>query len=130
MKTILLAEDNAANRELFREILEAGGFHVLEASDGEQAIAIAAANSPDLALLDIQMPARDGIEVLQAIRSDPRLMHTPVIALTAFAMRGDRERMLQVGFDGYLSKPASRATLLAEVNRALNLQGAGATQAR
>src|SRR5262245_46797432 len=105
MKTILVADDNAVSRELVREALEEAGYHVVEAADGGEALAKARESSPDLALLDIRMPVLDGYANGRAIREDARLAVLPVIALTAFAMRGDPEKALAAGFDGYLSKP-------------------------
>ena len=115
MKTVLFADDNPANRELVRAILEAAGFQVLEASDGRQALEQVRAHRPDVVLLDVQMPKLDGLRVLAEIRQDPVLATVPVVALTAYAMRGDRERILASGFDGYLTKPIDFATLVAEV---------------
>jgi len=115
VKTVLFADDNPANRELVRAILEAAGFQVLEASDGRQALEQVRAHRPDVVLLDVQMPKLDGLRVLAEIRQDPVLATVPVVALTAYAMRGDRERILASGFDGYLTKPIDFATLVAEV---------------
>lgn len=115
MKTILFADDNPANRELVRDFLEAAGFQVLEACDGHDALEQLRAHRPDVVLLDVQMPKLDGLQVLAEIRQDPALARLPVIALTAYAMRGDHERMLASGFDAYLTKPIDFATLVAEV---------------
>jgi two-component system cell cycle response regulator DivK len=119
MKRVLLAEDNEANRELLREILESRGFEVSEACDGDDALLKATEVKPDLILLDIQMPQRDGLRTLQALRAGD-FPHTPVLALTAFAMRGDRERLVDSGFDGYVSKPIQINLLLAEIGRHLS----------
>ena len=113
MTNILVAEDNATNRELFRELLQARGYTVVEACDGPEALRMIEQSRPDIVLLDIGMPVLDGFAVLRAIRENPRLAALPVLAVTAYAMQGDRERVLSSGFDGYLSKPIN-ATLLAE----------------
>ena len=113
MTSILVAEDNATNRELFRELLEARGYTVLEACDGPETLRMLEQAMPDILLLDIGMPVLDGFTVVRAIRENPRLAALPVLAVTAYAMQGDRERVLSSGFDGYLSKPIN-ATLLAE----------------
>jgi CheY-like chemotaxis protein len=120
---ILVAEDNAPSRELLREILQAKGFVVLEAADGEEAIAQFALK-PDLLLLDIRMPKSSGFDVLQAIRKDPELARTPVFAVTAFAMEGDREQALAAGFDEYISKPISQKELLSKIRTALKMPAA------
>jgi two-component system, cell cycle response regulator DivK len=116
--TVLVAEDNLASRELIREILQASGFTVLEAADGEQAIALFKLR-PDLLLLDIRMPKRDGFEVLKAARNHPELARTPIFAVTAFAMEGDREHALAAGFDEYVSKPISPKELVAKIRKVL-----------
>lgn len=115
MKTILVADDNASSRELVREALEDIGYRVVEAADGGEALSAALEHLPDLALLDIQMPVFDGYATLRAIRENPRFSALPVLALTAFAMRGDKEKAIAAGFDGYLTKPIAIADLRAEV---------------
>lgn len=110
IKTILIADDNSVSRELVVEAL-AGEWTVIEASDGPSALAQYRAKQPDLALLDIQMPLLDGFGVLAEIRQDPRLEKKPILALTALAMQGDRERALEAGFDGYITKPLNLTAL-------------------
>ena len=117
MKRVLLAEDNPMNRELIRDMLEAGGFEVIETSDGEEALRSLRETPPDLVLLDVQMPRLDGYAVLRHLRHELRLGNLPVIALTAYAMRGDREKALAAGFDGYVSKPIDFLQLRAEIER-------------
>jgi CheY-like chemotaxis protein len=117
MSKILVAEDNAANRELFRELLEARGHEVVEACDGQVALQILEQNEPDILLLDIGMPVLDGFAVIRAVRANPRLATLPVLGVTAYAMQGDRERILASGFDGYLSKPIDAKLLAGEVER-------------
>src|SRR5262249_15132061 len=115
MKTILVADDSAVSRELVREALEAEGYRVVEAGDGIEALAKALEILPDLALLDIRMPVLDGYATVRAMRQDERLSALRVIALTAFAMQGDREKALSAGFDGYLTKPIQIAALRSAV---------------
>ena len=103
--TILLADDNAASRELMREILEACGYNVVEAANGREALDLISESPPDLVLLDLQMPVMDGFAVVRAVRSDERLRLLTIIALTASAMLGDRERAIAAGFDSYIAKP-------------------------
>lgn len=114
---ILVVEDNEKNMKLVRDILQATGYSPLEASSGEQALALAAEHAPALVLMDIQLPDLDGAEALQRLRSDERTAGIPVLALTAQAMQGDRERFLAAGFDGYLSKPVDVDELIETVRR-------------
>jgi two-component system cell cycle response regulator DivK len=123
MTKILVAEDNPSNRELFRELLESWGYEVVEAVDGEAALAVARESAPDAVLLDIQMPLLDGYAVLGKLRQDPALAHLPVMALTAFAMRGDREKALAFGFDAYHSKPINGQVLKRDIEQLLNTRG-------
>ena len=102
---VLLVEDNDRNLKLARDVLEFAGFTVLVAVTGEDAVARAVAARPDLVLMDLQLPGIDGHEALNRLRRDERTSDIPVVALTAFAMREDRERALAAGFDGYLHKP-------------------------
>jgi two-component system cell cycle response regulator DivK len=104
---ILVVEDNDKNMKLFRDILIATGYRTLEATTGGEAIELATAQTPDLVLMDIQMPDVDGVEALRRLRADSRTAAIPVLAVTAQAMQGDRERFLAKGFDGYLSKPVN-----------------------
>jgi two-component system cell cycle response regulator DivK len=115
--TILVVEDNEKNMKLFRDVLQAGGYRTLEAATGGQAVDLATAHLPDLVLMDIQLPDIDGIEALARLRADDRTAALPILALTAQAMEGDRERFLAAGFDGYLSKPVNVADFVATVKR-------------
>jgi two-component system cell cycle response regulator DivK len=124
MIKVLIAEDNAVNRELLRELLEARGYAVEEASDGQAALQIIEQTRPDILLLDIGMPLLDGYAVVRKVRENPRLAALPVLAVTAYAMQGDREKILNSGFDGYLSKPVDAVLLVEEVKRLL-AQGEG-----
>jgi CheY-like chemotaxis protein len=119
MKTALIAEDNPVNRELLRELLEMRGFTVAEAPDGEQTLKQVALAKPDIVLLDLNMPVLDGVETVKRIRQDPGLAGLPVLAVTAYAMRGDREKILSSGFDGYISKPINPSELGNELDRLL-----------
>ena len=119
MTTILLAEDNAVNRELLREILETRGYTVLEACDGQQALQMIEQAPPDIVLMDIGMPILDGFATLSKIRQNPRLASLPVVAVTAYAMQGDREKIITAGFNGYLSKPVNFHSLGLELERLL-----------
>ena len=123
MTKILIAEDNAVNRELLRELLEIRGYTVVEACDGEEALRIIEQTQPDLVLLDIGMPLLDGFGVIRKIRENPRFASMPVVAVTAYAMQGDREKILSSKFDGYLSKPVDARSLVQELDRVLSRQG-------
>ena len=112
---ILVAEDNPANRDLILEVLELGGHEVTMAEDGGEALTAFVKVRPDLVLLDIQMPVLDGYQVLRHLRARTEDRHLPIIALTAYAMRGDRERALEAGFDSYVTKPIDFNRLLQEI---------------
>jgi two-component system, cell cycle response regulator DivK len=103
--TILLADDNLASRELIREILETAGHLILEAVNGREALDMIQEKEPELVFLDLQMPVLDGFGVIRELRSDARFRRLPVIAVTASAMLGDRERAIAAGFDSYIAKP-------------------------
>lgn len=122
MKKILIADDKATSRELLRTVLERQGYAVTEAADGEEALQKALAETPDLILLDLQMPRRTGYEVLGELRKDSRHAQLPIIALTASAMQGDREKALAAGFTAYLAKPVALVHLREEVQRLLLLK--------
>jgi len=119
MKHILIVDDRATSRELLRTVLEKQGYSVTEAADGEEALQKVRAESPHLVLLDLQMPVRDGYEVLRELRQDPRFTALPIIAITASAMQGDRERALAAGFTAYLAKPVTLSHLREEIQRLL-----------
>ena len=109
---LLIVEDNEKNMKLFRDVLQASGYRTLEAGTGEEAIQLAVSQGPALVLLDVQLPGIDGVETLARLRADERTYSIPVLALTAQAMHGDRERFLEAGFNGYLSKPVDILDLL------------------
>ena len=125
MKKILVAEDDQPSRELIREILETCGYQVLEARDGREALQRVEETAPDLVLLDIQMPAVDGSAVLRQLRQDSRFASLPVVAVTAYAMRGDREKALAAGFDAYLTKPLNAAALKKQIEQLLGEKRGG-----
>ena len=102
---ILIIEDNAANLELVRYLLAFSGYTVLEARDGEQGLAMARRERPDLIICDLQMPLLDGYQVLAQLRGDPGNAASLIVAVTAFSMPNDRQKVMTAGFDGYLSKP-------------------------
>jgi two-component system, cell cycle response regulator DivK len=114
---VLIVEDNGKNMKLFRDVLQATGFETLEATTGRQAIELAAGHAPDLVLMDIRLPDIDGMEALSRLRADERTASIPVLALTAQAMDGDRERFLGAGFDGYISKPVNVVEFLGLVRQ-------------
>jgi two-component system cell cycle response regulator DivK len=115
-RTVLYVEDNYHNRRLVRKILESRGYRVLEADDGVSGLAAIREHLPPLVLMDISLPDMDGLQVVRAMREDPALAAIPVIALTASAMRGDRERFLAAGCDDYLSKPVQAMELVEHVD--------------
>jgi two-component system cell cycle response regulator len=119
MKTILVAEDRDASRELLNVVLTAAGYHVVLAPDGEEALSLAAESPVDLVILDIHMPKLDGFGVIRRLRADPAYSSIPVIALTASAMAGDRDSVLAAGFSEYISKPVNMSLLRREIARLL-----------
>jgi two-component system, cell cycle response regulator DivK len=102
---ILVVEDNERNLKLVRDVLQHAGYEVISARSGEQGVELARSRTPDLVLMDLQLPAMDGTQALRILREDPRTREIPVVAVTAFAMKDDRERALYAGFDSYLEKP-------------------------
>jgi len=116
---ILLAEDNPANVFMMSNYLEAKGYRLIFADNGREAIALAEAEKPDLILMDIQMPVMNGLEATQQIRLDPNLVNVPIIALTALAMEGDRDRCLEAGVNEYLSKPVKLKQLFLLIQQLL-----------
>ena len=127
MTKVLIADDKPAGRELIRIVVEACGYEVVEASDGVEAIRMARETNPDLVVLDLHMPGIDGFGVMRELRADKMLAAKPVMALTASAMRGDRDRALEAGFDSYITKPAQIPELRAEVRRLIT-EGRGGRQ--
>jgi two-component system cell cycle response regulator DivK len=116
MAHILLIEDNEQNRYLATFLLEHHGHTVVQAADGAAGIAAAEATPPDLILLDIQLPGMDGYAVATALRSHATLTTTPIVAVTSYAMVGDRERILAAGCNGYIEKPINPASFVDEIS--------------
>ena len=114
-KRILIIEDNEQNLYLLSFLLEQNGYQVLQAKDGLAGIELATQTLPDMILLDIQLPGMDGYAVAQILRSNESLVHVPIIAVTSYAMVGDRERGLAAGCNGYIEKPINPDTFLAEI---------------
>lgn len=124
-RKILIVEDNELNRILLRDVLEYYGYEVIEAVNGAEGIERAKEHLPDLLLLDIQMPVMDGFAVIGALKNEPVRGMKKIIALTSFAMRGDRERIMAAGFDGCLTKPIDTRKLPRMVREWLGEEGAG-----
>jgi two-component system cell cycle response regulator DivK len=118
-KTILIVEDNELNMKLFNDLLEANGFRTVQTRNGIEAVALARQHRPDLILMDIQLPEVSGLEVTRWLKEDPDLKHIPVVAITAFAMKGDEERIREGGCEAFLSKPISVAKFLETVRHFL-----------
>jgi len=114
-KTILIVEDNELNMKLFHDILDAQGYETLQTKDGMEALDLAREHRPDLILMDIQLPEVSGLEVTKWLKEDDDLRHIPVIAVTAFAMKGDEEKMREGGCEAYIAKPISVSHLIATV---------------
>ncbi len=123
MKKVLVADDKDTGRELVRTVLENCDYEVFEAGDGVEALEQARQVRPDLIILDLHMPRLDGFGVIKELRRDESFANTPVMALTASAMMGDRERALAAGFTGYIAKPIRLGTLRSEVERLLEKPG-------
>jgi two-component system cell cycle response regulator DivK len=118
-KTILIVEDNELNMKLFRDLLEAQGYDILQTRDGMQALDLARKERPDLIVMDIQLPQVSGLEVTKWIKADDNLKHIPVVAVTAFAMKGDEEKIREGGCEAYVAKPISVKDFLSTIERFL-----------
>src|SRR5215510_3733137 len=116
-KRVLIVEDNDLNMKLFHDLLEAHGYDTLQTKDGMEALKLARQHHPDLILMDIQLPEVSGLEVTKWIKEDDDLRHIPVVAITAFAMKGDEERIRSGGCEAYISKPISVGGFLETVRR-------------
>lgn len=124
--TILVADDNSFSRELIRELLEPSGHVVLESINGADALQLIRRHAPDLVFLDLQMPVQDGFGVIRELRNEDRFCKLPVVAVTASAMIGDRERAIAAGFDSYIAKPIDLREVEAHIElltRAVNRAG-------
>jgi two-component system, cell cycle response regulator DivK len=120
---ILIVEDNPRNLKLARDVLDHHGYRTLQAADAEEGLELARAEHPALILMDVQLPGMDGVAALDRLRGDPDTSGIPVVALTAFAMRSDRERFLAAGFDGYLEKPIDVASFPQQIAALLDAAG-------
>ena len=119
-KTILIVEDNELNMKLFNDLLQAHGYDTLQTKDGHEAVSITEEHHPDLILMDIQLPKISGLEITKMIKEKEELKDIPVIAVTAFAMKGDEEKIMEGGCDGYIAKPISVPNFLETVAGFLN----------
>lgn len=124
-RKILLIEDNDQNRYMTTFLLERHGYEVVSAVDGPTGIELASRTQPNLILLDIQLPQMDGYAVARALRQNPALDRVPIVAVTSYAMVGDRENILAAGCDGYTEKPINPETFVAEIERYLCLRNGG-----
>jgi len=115
MTTVLIIEDNPQNMKLARYILEEGNYFVLEVYDADEGIKVAVEQRPDIVIMDIQLPGMDGLKAIEILKRNPKLATVKIIAITALAMTGDRDRILAAGADAYLSKPYSYKDLLNQV---------------
>jgi len=120
MKTVLIVEDNDLNMKLFHDLLEAHGYNTIQTKDGMEALSLAREHSPDLILMDIQLPEVSGLEVTKWIKEDEALKSIPVIAVTAFAMKGDEEKIREGGCEAYIAKPISVENFLNMVKEFLS----------
>lgn len=119
-KTVLIVEDNELNMKLFHDLLEAQGYEILQTRDGMEALKMAREHKPDLILMDIQLPEVSGLEVTKWIKEDDDLKSIPIIAVTAFAMKGDEEKIREGGCEAYIAKPISVSNFLATVEKFLS----------
>ena len=119
-QTVLVVEDNELNMKLFHDLLEAHGYGILQTRDGMEALKMARDNHPDLILMDIQLPEVSGLEVTKWIKEDDKLKDIPVVAVTAFAMKGDEEKIREGGCEAYIAKPISVSNFLETVRRFLS----------
>jgi two-component system cell cycle response regulator DivK len=118
-KRILIVEDNDLNLKLFRDLLGANGYETVETREGLEAISLTRNMMPDLILMDIQLPEISGLDITKKIKADAQIQHIPVIAVTAFAMKDDEDKIMQAGCEAYLSKPIAIDQFLATIRRLL-----------
>jgi len=118
-KRILVIEDQEDNRQIVRDLMAASGYELIEATTGEEGVAAAARERPDLILMDIQLPGIDGYEVTRRIKANPQLKSIPIIAVTSYALSGDDKKAFAAGCDGYVTKPYSPRLLLAKIREYL-----------
>lgn len=119
-KTVLIVEDNELNMKLFNDLLEAHGIGTVQTSDGRNVLDLAREHKPDLILMDIQLPEISGLDVTRWLKDDEELKHIPVIAVTAFAMKGDEQKIREGGCEGYISKPISVGKFMEVIDGYLN----------
>lgn len=119
--TVLIVEDNELNMKLFRDLLQTHSLSIIETKNGFDAVSLAKTHLPNLILMDIQLPGISGIDVIRSIKADPQLANIPIIAITAFAMKEDRDRIMESGCEGYLPKPISISLFLDMVSKYLNI---------
>ena len=119
-KLILIVEDEPKNLTLLRDLLQVSGYETIEATNGKQVVELARSQKPALILMDIMMPEMDGLEATRILKADADTKHIPVLALSSFAMKGDQERILQAGCDGYLAKPFDIKQLLKQMAKYLS----------
>ncbi len=119
-KRVLIVEDNELNMKLFNDLLEASGYATIQTRSGVEAVALIRTHKPDLVLMDIQLPEVSGLEVIKWVKDDDALRHIPIVAITAFAMKGDEEKIRQSGCEAYLSKPISVVKFLETIRQYLS----------
>jgi two-component system, cell cycle response regulator DivK len=121
-KTILIVEDEPKNMKLLRDLLQRFGYEILEAFDGEEGVKSAGENIPNLILMDIMMPKMDGLEATRIIKAEAKTKYIPIIALTSYAMKGDKEKTMDAGCDGYIAKPIDIQEVLKTIEHFLTMQ--------
>ena len=122
---ILIVEDNEKNRTLVKDVLEYHGYEVIEAGNGKEGIKMAKEHKPDLILMDIQMPVMSGYDAIKILKNNPETKDIKIIALTSFAMKGDKEKIMEEGFDDYIAKPIDIRRLPELVKEALEVKNKG-----
>lgn len=120
---VLLVEDNYMNKVLVREILTLNGYDIIEAASGTEGLKMLALESPDIVLMDLHLPEMDGITATRIIKADERNRHIPVLALTASAMKGEEQKLIDKGFDGYVAKPIEVKKLLEAITESMKAKG-------
>ena len=119
-KTILVVEDNPLNMKLVKGLLKIGKYHMLEANDAESGIQLIRSQQPDLVLMDIQLPGMDGLAATKILKEDPSVERIPIVALTSYAMQGDKEKAMEAGCTGYIAKPIDTRKFLETVSQYLD----------
>ena len=119
-KTILVVEDNPLNMKLVKGLLNIGKYHMLEANDAESGIQLIRTQQPDLVLMDIQLPGMDGLSATKILKEDPSVENIPIVALTSYAMQGDKEKAMEAGCSGYIAKPIDTRKFLQTVSQYLD----------